>query len=757
VTEERFGYWLRPQQADILAYESGKLAVLAAPGSGKTLTLSLLAAKLILENRLPPDSEVLIVTFLNSAVENIAGRIRKILSKNGMPPVGFRVCTLHKLASDIIRERLDLAGIDEDLVIVDDSESERLMRSAVQSWKQAHESRWLSFIPEAEKRTQKVLSDWQDLTQRIGKETTRFCKHARMTPEQAKRLLNEGARGYDLAQVALELYEIYTRYLSMRGGLDFNDLIWRAIDALDQDPTFLTSLRRRWPYILEDEAQDSMPLQQEILERLCGPDGNWVRVGDPNQAINSTFTAADPIYFRRFAQRPDVTRKHLLVSGRCARPIIAMANRLIAWACHEHPEPGVRELAFELQEIQPTELKDPQPNPPDDACKVYFRHRPFPNFEKEASWVVDCVVDYLRRHPEDTVAILCPTHFQGAKVVEALQHSEQKVPYRDLLRSTPQIRNAAGLFAAVCAFMASPMQATQMANLYEALAKAQLLPVGGPEAIRRQTVLVRSIMRTGEFLFPRETFEVTDVLPTGVPLESTDLPALHQFRALVGKWAQASHLPIDQFLLTVAQDLFKSSAELALCHTIALSLRSMQQMNPQWGLGDFALELRSVAENSRALQGLSLVDQGYAPERGTVIITTMHKAKGLEWDAVYLLCVNNLEFPEGLSDRFRSEPYFMPGRAPTIEAREHLARQLAEKTYSITLSPIEKGRLEFIAERLRLLYVCVTRARRNLSITWSKTSKQVRQPLAVRIMERAYQDYRKGKGHGESHPAWTSL
>ena len=73
---------------------------------------------------------------------------------------------------------------------------------------------------------------------------------------------------------------------------------------LDRD--LLGRLQHQWPYILEDEAQDSSRLQEEILRLLCGEGGNWVRVGDPNQAIYETFTTANPQFLRDFLNKEDV-------------------------------------------------------------------------------------------------------------------------------------------------------------------------------------------------------------------------------------------------------------------------------------------------------------------------------------------------------------------------------------------------------------------------------------------------------------------
>src|SRR5690606_15561098 len=87
------------------------------------------------------------------------------------------------------------------------------------------------------------------------------------------------------------IYGRYQTILTRQGVLDFDDLIWQAVELLQQRSDFAEHLRQRWPYVLEDEAQDSVPLQEKLVSQLTGNNGNWVRVGDPNQAITSTFTA----------------------------------------------------------------------------------------------------------------------------------------------------------------------------------------------------------------------------------------------------------------------------------------------------------------------------------------------------------------------------------------------------------------------------------------------------------------------------------
>ena len=129
--------------------------------------------------------------------------------------------------------------------------------------------------------------------------------------EQMREIVESNRAHLPLATMCYEIYEQYERGLRYRGAVDFQDLIRLALKVLTVDGDYLLRLRKRFPYILEDEAQDSSKLQEEILGKLAGNDGNWVRVGDPNQAIYETFTTANPELLRNFIDRADVVGKTL--------------------------------------------------------------------------------------------------------------------------------------------------------------------------------------------------------------------------------------------------------------------------------------------------------------------------------------------------------------------------------------------------------------------------------------------------------------
>jgi DNA helicase-2/ATP-dependent DNA helicase PcrA len=293
----------------------------------------------------------------------------------------------------------------------------------------------------------------------------------------------------------------------------------------------------------------------------------------------------------------------------------------------------------------------------------------------------------------------------------------------------------ARVLAAAGDYLSRPISSRPLAQLYGVLAEAGHLGAVPKEALRHQRTLVRSLP-PHELLFPVDLADLEERLPANVDLAAGDVAALERFSELVGRWVRALALPVDQLVLAIAQDLFTDEADLAVCHSIAMSLRMAATMHPMWRLGDFSQELKDVAANRRGLNGLSLADAGYVAQPGRMVITTMHKAKGLEWDAVYMMSVDNLEFPDTLDDAFRDELFFMPGRAPAVEARKRL-EQIADSELVLASDrpPVEAARLEYIAERLRLLYVGVTRARRNLAFTWSETNGKRRVSPAIALVE----------------------
>src|SRR5574341_2047263 len=145
---------LRDAQAAVISYSGGRMGVSAVPGSGKTFTLSHLAAALVerlADAGLADEQEVLIVTFTNPAVNSFRNRIARLVQEQRglLPYVGYRVRTLHGLAHDIVRMRPALVGLADNFEILDERVSSGIIHELAEHWVQNNGDRLMDYSAEA--------------------------------------------------------------------------------------------------------------------------------------------------------------------------------------------------------------------------------------------------------------------------------------------------------------------------------------------------------------------------------------------------------------------------------------------------------------------------------------------------------------------------------------------------------------------------------------------------------------------------------
>jgi len=714
----------RPKQLEILKYTSGKMGISAVPGSGKTQTLSYLAANLLFEGKVEDDQEILVVTLVNSAVNNFSNRISSFMEAFGLlPGVGYRVRTLHGLAHDIVRERPDLVGLGNEFEIIDERETNQILDTSVESWLKRNPNfidRWGK--PDYSNnlnRTQK--SDWHSALSSICTNFIRTAKDLQLSPQEIFTRLSDLKINDSLLNLGVEIYEDYQRALNYRSAVDFDDLIRLALMCLQIDPDYLNRLRYQWPFILEDEAQDSSRLQEVILKALVGENGNWVRVGDPNQAIFESFTTASPEYLKSFLAHPGVSSKTLPNSGRSTQSIMDLANELIRWTNEDHPIYALRN-SLTMPFIEPTPKYDPQPNPEDHPEKIYLFEKP-QSSEQEIKSVIVSLNKWLPENSDNTVAVLVPRNYRGGKIVEALQR--EKIPYVEILQTSQSTRNTAAILASILNFLESPNQTTRLIKIFDFLSriKFSLTKQTRDEIVR----LIRTCNYLEEFLFPVPDHDwIQNLHQQEKPPDNEIIQILLEFRIQLSRWLKAADLPIHQIIITISQELFEKPADLALAHKLALILEQYAKNHPDWLLPQFATELSLIAENRRKLQGFSDEESGFNPEmhKGKVVVTTYHKAKGLEWDRVYLMSVNDYDFPSAsIGDHFISEKHIYKDEinleAEINQKLNALAESDLENLYLEYGLATEQARIEYAAERIRLFFVGITRAKKELIITWN--------------------------------------
>jgi DNA helicase-2/ATP-dependent DNA helicase PcrA len=715
----------RPKQEQILAYEGGKMGVSAVPGSGKTQILSLLAAQIIASGVLEDEQEVLVVTLVNAAVDNFSIRVGNLVKERGLlPNLGYRVRTLHGLAHDIVRERPDLLGLAENFQIIDERVADQIRREAASAWLKANPyalDDYLDFGLEESKLDWVRRDHLPDRVSDVALAFIRLAKDQQQTPVEMQARLEQLPVPLPLAQMGCEIYQSYQQALLYRGALDFDDLIRLALQAIQLDEHYLERLSRRWPYVLEDEAQDSSQLQEQILEKLTEEHGNWVRVGDPNQAIFETFTTASPESLRDFLAAPDVDDLDMPNSGRSTKSIIDLANYLIGWTQEEHPREEVRQ-ALVPPPIELTPPGDPQPNPTDDPQAIQLVESKL-TAQEEIQYVVNSIADWLPSHPDNTVAVLVPRNKRGFDMVSEL--GRRGLDYTDsLLRSTAETRGAAGALANIINYLADPGSSRMLAKAYHVWRRDAWKEEDNRAQFEKVKSRINKCRQVEDYIWPRAGNDWMESIALDED-QSWIAAELEGYRQVVRRWQGATTLPIDQLVLSLAQDLFYEPPDLAIAHKLAILLRQAGETNSDWHLPDFTDELAVIAKNERRFLGFSDDDTGFDPEahKGQVVISTMHKAKGLEWDRVYLLSVNNYDFPSGQpGDSYIAEAWFLRDQlnleAETIEQLE-VALSSGDYDWYEEGRASKSARLEYVSERLRLLYVGITRAKKELFITWN--------------------------------------
>jgi DNA helicase-2/ATP-dependent DNA helicase PcrA len=259
---------------------------------------------------------------------------------------------------------------------------------------------------------------------------------------------------------------------------------------------------------------------------------------------------------------------------------------------------------------------------------------------------------------------------------------------------------------------------------------------------------LRKIREIEDLFYPNSSPEETSMSSQKFLLEYEPLLT---FASKMRRWHKAAALPIDQLVLVMANDLFTESHDLALAHKLSLTLESAARNHPEYRLPQFITELTEISHNERKFQGFSADESGFNPElhKGKVLVSTFHKAKGLEWDRVYLMSVNNYDFPSlQENDQYKSEKWFVREKVNLEAEVLSFLKQIGNLTGQAPSGNIpdatSSARQAYAAERLRLFFVGITRARESLIITWN-TGR--RENCTKSLPLQALEDFRKEVGN----------
>jgi DNA helicase-2/ATP-dependent DNA helicase PcrA len=253
---------LSDRQREAVTHTDGPLLIVAGPGSGKTRVMAHRVAYLVGEKGIPP-WKILAVTFTNKAARELRERCERLV---GVGSNELQVRTFHGFCSRVLRTDGEKVGLKPEFTIYDTDDQARVARKILDDLdvdpKQFPPRSLLSVISDA--------------------------KNSMRSPAQLSRR-TETYRD----EIAARVYESYEGALQRANAVDFDDLLLKTFQLLEGHPEMLEKYQKRFEHLLVDEFQDTNELQFQVARLLAMKSQNICVVGDPDQSIYS-WRHADP-------------------------------------------------------------------------------------------------------------------------------------------------------------------------------------------------------------------------------------------------------------------------------------------------------------------------------------------------------------------------------------------------------------------------------------------------------------------------------
>ena len=701
---------LRKGQQTMADWQGGELAVSAVPGAGKSTGMAVAAAIAIANFNLHRQKQLVIVTFTRSAVSNIRKKVSEHLKNLRLPQSSFTVSTLHSLAYNIASTHRELSGFGlGETKIISESLKQKLIRNATNIWVKENPKLYdlllegKNFDGEDTERLRRQTVLRTDVLPSLAKEAIATAKSSGLSATQLREA--EAPDGGDILAIAAGLYETYERLLRQEGAIDYDDMILGALRVLRNE-----GVRKYWQErifaVFEDEAQDSSPLQTELLEILAQnslEDKNLMRVGDPNQAINSTFTPADPRFFNEFCDRCNINSQlsTLDQAGRSTRNVMRAANYMLHWV--NHSEYAKIEKPFRMQKIRPVDEDDPQknanPEPVGKGVEIYLPNT-VDDIEHEITMIGDRIKQLHDQDPKLSMAILVRQHNQGRFVAESLAWltKEHEIKIYDVEQSDRRSRVPMDMLA-ILQFMERPHSPDNLKSALEVLKDRQ--------KISSQQDLNALASNPEKFLYPTLLDPALSQLA-----QETQAKCIGLLRSKI-------ELPLYNLIPFVAFTLYDEEAGL-LATADKLGDRLNQQLVGSYSMQTVIESLREIveSENFEAVEDENL--EGRYMTGGQVTLISLHKSKGLDWDVVFMpflhkrICPGEAYIPESV--KFLGDFGLPEVTRSQIRAIVHSDRIPNSEEAWKQCSYLKQ------AEEFRLLYVGMTRAKRLLWLSAAQSA-----------------------------------
>ena len=289
---------LNPPQRKAVEHGEGPLLVIAGAGSGKTRVLTRRVAYLVATGQARP-SEILAITFTNKAAQEMRERVEQLVG--GVSKLMW-VMTFHSACARILRANAERLGYKRSFTIYDEADSLRMLKRCMEECEIDPKRFTPRSVRAAISGAKNRLEDSTDYAERQG--------------------------SFFEEQVA-DAYALYERRMVEASAMDFDDLLVRTVNLLELFADVRERYERTFRWILVDEYQDTNRAQYRLLQLLAGEQRNVTVVGDEDQAVYG-FRGADVRNILDFDKDfPDATVVKLEENYRSTQTILDAANGIV--------------------------------------------------------------------------------------------------------------------------------------------------------------------------------------------------------------------------------------------------------------------------------------------------------------------------------------------------------------------------------------------------------------------------------------------
>ncbi len=611
---------LNPRQREAVEAGDGAILVLAGPGSGKTRVLTYRVAHLVADRHISP-RRIMAVTFTNKAAREMKERLLSLIGAEALGEL--TIGTFHAVCARILRIDGQYVGLERAFVIYDSDDQAALVKQAIIDLNLNDKL----YRPGAMLSAISTLKN--DLIEPDG-----------LTPRTHR------------DEIVRRVYARYQDALAAANAVDFDDLLMKTVQLFQHNPAVLERYRQRYAHILVDEFQDTNSAQYLLVKLLAGPDGNLFLVGDEDQSIYS-WRGAD---FRNVMRvREDYPEAHLILleqNYRSTGTILDAAHGVIQANVQRHP----KQLWTE-----------------NDAGVQIMRYEAY-NEAEEADYVVGEIQRLAVRKQArlGDIAVMYRTNAQSRVLEDAFVR--RSVPYKLVGATRFYERREVKDVLAYLRLAHNPNDTISLRRVINVPSRgigdktiATLL--AWAERLEMTPYGALTLLRAARSAAPPP-------MPIPPPFDRRAEGALLSFERLISELVAAKHALDVQSLLNLILE--RTEYESAIRDGTeegdsrwenVLELRTVTGvyagLPPEESLPTFLEEVALVAD----------VDE-IDSSRDSVTLMTLHAAKGLEFDVVFLIGLEEEILPHKRS--------------------------------------VDEGNADALEEERRLLYVGMTRARQRL-------------------------------------------